>query len=187
MIKVPFRAVLISLIALVAIGGLINLETAKHSALNQSFTNGTCSLNGTTLVIDFGPDSKREPITKCVIDFQGTGWQLIESAGLNVIGTSDYPESFVCRLEDFPNVQSEDCQGTPNPSNGSWVYFYSTLSTFDSETGASTWQHSPIGAASRTPDCGDYEGWLFSKPGTENSATVAPNQISIEPRPFACK
>lgn len=187
MIKVPFRAVLISLIALVAIGGLINLEMENRSTLNQRFTNGACTSNGTTLVIDFGTDSKRDPITKCVVDFHGTGWQLMESAGVTVVGTSEYPESFVCRLEDFPDNQREDCQGTPDPSNGSWVYFYSTISTLDSATVASTWQRSPVGAATRTPNCGDYEGWLFRKQETETAGTIASNEISIEPQPFACK
>lgn len=177
MIKVPFRAVLIFLIALVAIGGVINLEMEKSSTSNATVSDGVCSDKGVTLVVDFGSKSGQEPITRCVREFSGTGWDLFEAAGVKVAGTSEYPEAFVCRIANFPHAEKEDCLGTPDFASGSWTYFYSSVSANDENSQPAKWQRSPVGAATRMPACGEFEGWLFAN---------SPSEISTDPAPFKC-
>jgi hypothetical protein len=177
MIKVPFRAVLIFLIALVALGGVINLEMEKSNTSNATVSDGACSDKGVTLVIDFGTNSSQEPIARCVLDFSGTGWELFEAAGVKVAGTSEYPEAFVCRIDNFPDYEKEDCLGTPDFASGSWTYFYSSASANGQNLPPAKWQRSPVGAATRMPACGEFEGWLFAK---------SPSEISTDPTPFKC-
>ena len=60
MIKVPFRAVLISLIAIVAVGGLVvpNLqnEPSKTNSNQNVATNSPCTKHEITLIVDFGKE-----------------------------------------------------------------------------------------------------------------------------------
>lgn len=185
MIRVPFGSVLIGLIAIVAVGGLIastapnQSPKSRQAELIESVSNGACQKTGITLVVDFGSNSNRDLVKKCVQGFTGNGWQLIEAAGIAVEGTNEYPEAFVCRLANFPSAADEDCLGTPEFRNGSWVYFYSSKEISDEPT----WTQSPNGAASRNPGCGEFEAWLFVN-ASNDSARKLP---SISPKPFLCK
>lgn len=176
MIKVPFRAVLISLVALVAIGGLVvpNLQVAGDSGATE---DGACTHKGTTLFVDFGSNSKMEPLVRCITDTGLTGWQVLEHAGLKVLGTAEYPDAFVCRIDSFPSEENEDCNGTPGLSTGSWVYFYAN-------TGTKGWSRSPVGAATRKPRCGEVEGWLFVNQLADEQKFASPR---INPMPFICR
>ncbi len=181
MIKVPFRAVLISLIAVVAVGGLVvpNLQNGptKNNSNQNISTNGACTKQGTTLIVDFGKESNLAPIQKCVVANELSGWQFLQHAGLQVAGTSEYPNSFVCRINDWPSQKVEDCAGTPGLVGGSWVYFYS-------KPGSSGWLRSPVGAATRKPLCGEVEGWLFVDPLADGQKFTSPK---ISPSPFICR
>lgn len=174
--SVPFRAVLFALIGLVAIGSLITASPSSSKVTANVISGEACAKSGVTLVIDFG-DQSRAPLVTCVKNFAGTGWQLFEAAGIAVEGTAEYPQSFVCRISEFPSTKDEDCLGTPNYNSGTWVYFSSTDSAQ-----TSGWNRSPQGAASRKPGCGDFEGWRFVV-GAESSSQI-PN---FEPHPFVCK
>lgn len=176
MIKVPFRAVLISLVALVAIGGLVvpNLPTVSHTGHSAS---GACTISGISLVVDFGPNSKIQPVIRCINGSNLSGWQVLEQAELKVEGTNEYPKAFVCRINDWPDRKSEDCMGTPGLTGGSWVYFYS-------KPGTKGWQRSPVGAATRKPLCGEVEGWLFVNQVSGDQKFESPK---IKPSPFSCK
>lgn len=176
MIKVPFRAVLISLVALVAIGGLVvpNLQAASN---HGTYVSGACTEVGATVIVDFGSNSKIQPIVRCVIESDLSGWQVLERAALTVEGTSEYPKAFVCRINDWPDRKSEDCMGTPGLTGGSWVYFYSKPSS-------NGWQRSPVGAATRKPLCGEVEGWLFVNQVSGDQKFESPK---IKPSPFTCK
>ena len=188
MITVPFRAVLLSLIALVAVGGMVatNDEVVNNSS---KVSTGACTKSGVTVVVDFGSSSSLAPITKCVSQQNSrssSGWQLLAAAGIQTTGTSEYPESFVCRLNDFPAVSEEDCLGTPGFTSGSWVYFYSKKGPLESDSNQQpAWQRSPVGSATRVPGCGDFEGWLFVKPRTDGKPV---RQVpSATPKPLHCE
>ena len=154
--SVPFRAVLLFLLAIVAIGSVMTTTNSSPSPESR-VADGPCSEDGTTLVIEFGP-LEQGSIVRCVEDFSGNGWELFEAAELYVEGTADYPNSFVCRIENLPSSEVEPCDGTPSAQTGSWIYF---VANADDEP--RNWQRSPVGAASRTPKCGDSEAWVFSK------------------------
>lgn len=171
----PLRAILILLIALVAAGTFISNTTTQQNVFGES-TPSPCEASGVSLVIDYGETSGNPVEVRCVQDFEGTGWQLIESASVAVVGTSEYPNSFVCRLNNFPPAEFEDCRGTPNPEKGSWVYYFASAAT------NFQWIRSGQGAAARQPNCGDYEGWKFS--GSAQELAAPPN---FKPKPLLCK
>ena len=177
MIKVPFRAVLISLIAIVAVGGLVVPNLQNGPTTNSNSANGACTKQGTTLIVDFGTESKLAPIQKCVDAQVASGWQVLQNAGLQVTGTAEYPNAFVCRINDWPSQKTEDCAGTPGLTGGSWVYFYS-------KPGSNGWLRSPVGAATRMPLCGEVEGWLFVNQFAGDQKFASPK---IKPSPFTCR
>lgn len=181
MIKVPFRAVLISLIAIVAVGGLVvpNLQNgpATVKSIRNISEDGACTKGGITLIVDFGKETNLVPIRKCVVAEGLSGWQVLQQAGLQVSGTAEYPNSFVCRINYWPSQKTEDCAGTPGLLGGSWVYFYS-------KPGSNGWLRSPVGAATRKPLCGEAEGWLFVNQHTDDQKFAMP---TIPPRPFICR
>ena len=170
--SVPFRAVLLALLAMVAIGSLATSSNTASSS-NASVIEGACAESGITLVIEYGPLNK-EPLVRCIDNFSGSSWGLFEAAGVSVDGTAEYPNSFVCRIQDLPGREIESCRGTPNPQMGSWVYFVSISSNPNRD-----WLRSPVGASSRYPECGDSEAWVFTK-----DSTAVP---SIEPGSNECR
>jgi hypothetical protein len=153
---VPFRAVLVILLAIVAIGSVTTTSELSKSTQAQA-SDGPCSETGTTLVIEYGPLEKGS-IVRCVQGFSGNSWELFEAADLTVEGTANYPNSFVCRIQDLPSAEIEPCNGTPSVQTGSWIFF---VANADDEP--RKWQRSPVGASSRTPKCGDSEAWVFSQ------------------------
>jgi hypothetical protein len=163
--SVPFRAVLLILLAIVAIGS-VTTTSNKSKTTASNAVDGPCSEDGTTLVIEFGP-LEQGSILRCVKNFSGTSWELFEAAQLSVEGTADYPNSFVCRIQDLPSAEVEPCDGTPNMQIGSWIYFVANAAD---EPG--NWQRSPLGASSRTPKCGDSEAWVFSKDTNASPLTM---------------
>lgn len=178
--RVPFKAVLITLIGLVAVGSLVSQAPALTSPNSTQTLNQTCTGSGVTLVIDFGEAiaaDKAGSQNYCVKDFAGSGWQLFEAAGVDVGGTAEYPQSFVCRVLGTPSKESEDCLGTPNFSTGTWVYY---VASADSNQGG--WVRSGAGAAMRKPKCGDYEGWRFVSGFAE--ANLPPRTPA---NPFRCQ
>lgn len=181
--KVPFGAVLVSLLAMVALGAVIsvtpineNSSTSKSLAKLPSADQVACETTGITLVVDFGDDQSGVQ-EYCVDDFTGSGWQLLKAAGLEILGTAEYPESFLCRINNVPASDVEDCLGTPSLSKGTWVYFVASAS----QAGGS-WIRSGMGAAARNPECGDVDGWRFV-----TSTSDANSPPRIEPKPFTCE
>lgn len=156
-----------------ALGSIASVGEAKDKKLAFQTSTEACQESGVTLVVDRGGDPDQIQV-RCVKDFDGSGWQLFSAAELKVEGTAEYPESFVCRINGFPAKDTEDCLSTPNYKDGTWVYFNATADT-------SKWMRSGQGAASRSPKCGDYEGWRFV---TSNSGSETTPRA--EARPFTC-
>ena len=165
------RWVLVALIALVAIGGAF---TYSNPAAHNAGASDCSASKRVTLVIDFG--DSRPPITRCAADFAGTGWQLFAATGTKVSGTDQYPEGFVCRIENWPGVASQGCHSTPTYAQGGWAYFFKNATTNPQ------WTFSPTGSALRKPACGSIEGWRFFGPN-ENPAENPPRSNL---KPFRC-
>jgi hypothetical protein len=174
--------VLIALVALVAIGGLVSTIPSEQKQSTDAsvfkFHSGQCeSENGVSLVVDFGPSSKRDPLAKCVIDFAGNGWQVFAAAQVEVSGTDEFPTGFVCRVDGWPSKDSQPCTSTPTPAQGTWAYFVASEDTFGE------WQFSGQGASMHKPACGSVEGWRFVEPGEVGSQSLP----ALKPETFSCK
>jgi hypothetical protein len=177
--SVPFRAVLLFLVALVAVGSMFSIQPTQEDSARVKVTDGPCIKTGVTLIVDFGTTNK-ELISKCVEEFNGSGWSLLQTAGIKVEGTAEYPNAFVCRLDAVPSVSDQDCRTTPSMLDGSWVYYMATAANDSND-----WVRSGEGAASRNPECGDFEGWKFVTPTNEEGKDTgfAP---SFDAKPFVC-
>lgn len=177
--RVPFGAVLISLLAIVALGAVISVAPSNENSApskSPSTNQVACTVSGTTLIVDYG-DSQGSAQSYCVENFAGSGWQLLQEAGLNIVGTAEYPESFLCRINDVPAADAEDCLGTPSFSTGTWVYYVASAGT-----AGGSWVRSGMGATARKPSCGEVDGWRFV---TSNTDANSPPRF--EPKPFTCE
>ena len=152
------------------------------------FTNtGSQSTGAVQLVIDFGSNSGKSTIESTVPNFRGTGWQLLTRAGLKVQGTDEYPNSFVCRINDWPAATEQNCRDTPTYSEGSWKYFIA-----DKKLG-SGWIASGIGAAAHQTGCDKAEAWLWVGPeltalgNASAPVTATALRPSIRPKFHPCK
>lgn len=176
--RIPLKSILLALIALVAIGSFASQlsETPDVSPTKPASSSGSmCHSNGVTLVVDFGENSKKEALVTCAQNFSGTGWEIFAESGLKVEGTSEFPSSFVCRIQGWPSAEIQDCFDTPTYAEGSWTYY--------NASGSGGWKLSGAGAATLKPECGTFEGWLFVEPGQDRNK-VGPR---IEPETFICK
>lgn len=152
------RFSLIGLVVLVAIGFALNQQAnGDGDEVTATVTQGVCTQEGTSLVVDYGTGETTPLIERCVQNFTGYSWDLFEETAVAVSGTEKYPVGFVCRIENFPNETQEKCKDTPGAKNGSWAYFL----TDDS----GKWKYSPIGASTHKVQCGQGEGWRFLLPG----------------------
>ncbi len=169
------RTSLIGLVALVAIGFLFTQQNPNSDGdeVLPTVTNDLCLDNGTSLIVDFGTDQTAPAIEKCVQNFEGNSWDLFEAAGMEVTGTEKYPVGFICRIQNFPDDESEHCKDTPGTKNGSWAYFLTD------ESGS--WKYSPVGASTHKVQCGVSEGWRYLLPGEPTNTAPRSN-----PRTYVC-
>lgn len=161
------RLVVTAVATLALLGGFIGL---------RFWLEGGSTARSVTLVVDFGDNPGWDQRIAVIDDFEGTGWQLLAQSGLNVEGTAEYPNSFVCRISGWPRESQEDCLGMPTPQTGYWKYFIANSAT------GGRWIASGVGAAGHRPECGSAEGWLWVKESTPVNATPG-----VDPEVFTCK
>ena len=165
--RVSLRSVLVSLIGLVALGGLVASIDAERGVSSATKTDQTTT-GSVQLVIEFGDESRRQDIDVSVAHFAGTGWQLLEAGDIEVEGTVDYPSSFVCRLNGWPTRQIESCATGPSGRTGHWAYWVTSPELGDG------WILSGVGAAAHRPECGQSEAWVWV-PAGKGSTEVKPH------------
>lgn len=170
------RLSLLGLVALVAAGFLLSgNQSTLEATPTPSVDIGQCQEAGISVVVDFGLGAENKTTEKCVRNFAGNSWALLETAGFEVSGTEKYPTAFVCRINQVPDEQSERCITTPGTTNGSWAYFIADPKT-------DTWVYSSYGAANHIAVCGSAEGWRFLSP--DEDLKTAP---SVKPVTTSCE
>lgn len=179
--RLNLRVVLFALIALVSVGATITALAPRQNlgigAADSDWVAGECSPEqpGVSLVIDFGTDSERDTIERCLTDFKGNGWDALGAAGLATEGTAQYPTGFSCRIDGWPSPLEQDCRDTPSYREGFWAYYFSGPDD-------QAWRFSGTGAAMRKPSCGGYEGWRFVHYG-EAAGRIVPRSTAAT---FSC-
>lgn len=156
-------------------------HSGKNTAANTnaSGSRGGCSAAkpGVTFIVDFGGSGANRVERYCATGTPTNGWTAFQAAGLKVTGTAQYPVGFVCRINGYPTPAQESCQETPNPTNGSWVYYIASA-----KTNNHGWQFAMVGATMIKPACGDVQGWRFVK-AKDGEKTKYPR---ANPEPFKC-
>ena len=154
-----------------AIGGMF---TQIHPVKVEATSSNCNAKHRVTLVVDFA--NSKKPLVRCAENFSGTGWQLFKATGVSVSGTDQYPEGFVCRIENVPTTSQQPCNSTPTYAQGGWAYFYASLQT------SGKWVFSPTGSSLRKPPCGSAEGWRYFK--ANESPSKSPPRVNF--KPFKC-
>ena len=169
-ISIPSVIIAVGVVSALFAGATPEPTTANTKA-------GACESNGVTLVVDFGEASGIDPLVKCASEFSGTGWDIFEATQTDVEGTAQYASAFVCRVAGYPAVEVQACTDTPTYDEGTWVYYFATADAPD------LWLLSAAGSAQRSPECGSYEGWVFTTPGTPDSHKLP----SVKPAASSCE
>ncbi len=147
---------------------------------------GKCTTADTaavTLVIDY-QQLRGGVDTYCVsgLTTAATGWDVLQAAGVDVAGTVNDGQAFVCRLNGVPGPAqvipidgdrdyTEQCVDTP-PASAYWSYW--------SARPGGDWTYSQLGVMSHKVALGGFEGWSFALNAT--SATVP--QPGVKPVPL---
>ena len=170
--RISLRTVLIALVALVAVGAIVNAlpGASAPTAHSSSYSAGACATEGVTLLTSFGGNQK----AVCAHNFNGTGWDLFEATGTEVRGTDQYPVGFVCTVSGLP--EGQDCKDTPRYDEGTWAYFYA-------KPGDTQWRFAGFGASMNRPGCGEAQAWVFADSAT-NPMDAKPTG---NPPTFDCK
>ncbi len=123
---------------------------------------------GVTVVVEFRDLPGRSGSqTGCAAD-PSSGISALQQAGFAVsLGTGSYGGGFVCALNSAPET---GCEGLTNQRY--WSYWYQP-------GGSETWQYSQQGAASRKPNPGDVEAWVWQSGGA--SEPPSPRARAVPP------
>lgn len=155
---------------LLSVSGCVRIETSTRpspSVPTVTTSPGTCTEpGGISLTIE-----REVSQSYCIRGFAGTSWQLLEEVA-QIRGTDDYPDSFVCRIDEWPKDSDNDCSSSA--SNFGYWNFYT------SESGE--WQVANEGAASHRPNCGSAEAWKWIA-GAWSEQVAMP---SSDPEVFSC-
>ena len=128
--------------------------------------------NGVTVVVDF-QELGGSTIVRCAVGDQPTGHAALVNAGFSVTGTARWGEAFICRIEGKPPPDAEPCIDTP-PASAHWSYWYAPH--------GGAWTYSQMGAMSRKPLLGGFEGWSFSMNRTAGDSPP-PRVAPVRPAP----
>jgi hypothetical protein len=131
-----------------------------------STTGAPCSgSTGVTVVVDFTAFGEGVHVG-CASGAPTTGLAAMHDAGFTTVGTTQFGDAFVCRIDNEPDPTQQDCKSTP-PSNAFWAYYHA-------KPGDKTWTTSTLGASSYKPPQGTIDGWAF---GASAQPSVTPAQV----------
>lgn len=159
-----------ALLICISLTGCVRLEaqSTPSPTVAVTKTDGVCTEpGGISLTIE-----REQTSGYCIRGFSGTSWQLLELVA-DVRGTDDYPDSFVCRIGDWPKESDNDCSSSAS-TFGYWNFYTSS---------EGAWQVANEGAATHRPNCGSAEAWRWIA-GAWTEEVAMP---SIEPKVFFCE
>jgi hypothetical protein len=177
-----FLAAVATLLTLVGIG-----SQAPASAATAA---GCPDANGVSVVVDLR-QLGGGILERCAagLGAGGTGLEALSRAGIPYQGTSQWGDSFICRLLGRPAADEslhipgnsnyhEKCITTP-PATAYWAYWWAP--------NGGAWHYSGAGVSSHRVTPGGFEGWVFTV-GNANSEMppgVAPVRATNVPAPAA--
>jgi hypothetical protein len=149
-------APLILLLALAGCAGTAGDGTAAASSTPTATTSaGPCA--DVTVIVDFGTLSAPS-IKKCASD--GLASDVLKSAKITTVGTADYGDAVVCRVDNLPKPADESCAKLPaaaywalwiKDKGGDWAYADNGVTTQQVTAGQSLGLVYTVGDASTPP------------------------------------
>jgi hypothetical protein len=151
--------------ALVLVGLLLSPSTA--AAPRQA--TGACAGNtGVTVVVDFQELGGGTNVV-CAPGTPSSGLDALAKAGVSYQTTQRFP-GFVCRIAGKPS--NDPCVNT-SPASAYWAYWLAAP--------GGSWCYSTLGAGSRRPPPGTFEGWSFALNRTADA--IPPPRFAPPPAP----
>jgi hypothetical protein len=177
-----FLGIVATLLMLVGIGGQAPAAFAQPAATAAGCTDA----NGVSVVVDLR-QLGGGILERCAagLGAGGTGLDALSRAGIPYQGTSQWGDSFICRLLGRPAADEslhipgnsnyhEQCITTP-PATAYWAYWWAP--------NGGSWRYSGAGVSSHRVTPGGFEGWVFTL-GNADSQTppgVAPVRATTVP------
>jgi hypothetical protein len=150
-----FVAPLVLLLALAGCAGSTGGSSAASSSPTATKSAGPCA--DVTVIVDFGTLSA-PAIKKCATD--GLASDVLKSAKITTVGTADYGDAVVCRVDDLPKPADESCAKLPasaywalwiKDKGGDWAYADNGVTTQQVTAGQSLGLVYTVGDASTPP------------------------------------
>lgn len=147
---------------LFAASGLVALITLLpvSPALAAGLPGYCPDAQGVTVVVDF-TQLGGDLVVRCSPEPNNSGIAALEGAGFTVAGTTRFGKGLLCRINGQPSAAEQSCVNAP-PASAYWAYWHAP--------NGGDWRYSSIGPAGRNPPPGSFEGWAFSRSGSESSA-----------------
>jgi hypothetical protein len=110
---------------------------------------------GVTEVIDFQTLGDKKVYVGCAAGPQATGLDALHAAGFATVGTDDYGDSVICRIDGLPGAADQSCRYMP-PGSAYWSYWLSA-------NPGGAWGYSGFGVKSSesTSEKWPIQAWSF--------------------------
>lgn len=150
------------LLPVVTAGTLTLAAPAAHAAPD-------CSDAGDVVVVVDYKELGADLQILCAEDADGdTVLETLREAGLKTAGTTKEGDAALCRLEDLPSPQDEDCQ-----TYSDTAYWAISLAGAD----ADAWSYAQKGVAEQTVEGGGYVGLSYEPITADANAAAAPSVL----------
>ncbi|TCI99524.1 hypothetical protein [Aeromicrobium sp. IC_218] len=150
------------LLPVVTAGSLVLAAPAAHAAPD-------CSDAGDVAVVVDYKELGADPQILCAEDADGsTVLETLRTAGLRTAGTTNEGDAALCRVEDLPSPQDEDCRTYSDEA-----YWAISLAGPD----ADAWSYAQKGVAEQTVEGGGYVGLSYEPITADANAAAAPSVL----------
>jgi len=161
----------VALIAATILAALFSLFPAQRAHAASGACKDDAGLN---LVVDY-KDLGGGVHVYCLENWKGgSAWSAFSQVpSWTLTGTSQYPTSFVCRINNKPGPSEEPCTSTPSAS-AFWGYWQSR---------DGSWRFSSAGVAGATARAGQWHGLAFSRGNTAQTNPPPGVTPTVPPAP----
>ena len=158
--SIPTRSLVLGVLAplalLVGLTGCAGSTTAASTtpAATASASSGPCA--DVTVVVDFGTLG-HSPVKACAA--AGTAAEVLKAAHIDTVGTADYGDAVICRVDALPSPATESCAKLPSAAYWAmWV----------KPSADGKWDYAQEGVQTQTLTAGQFLGLVYTV-GTDST------------------
>ncbi len=126
------------------------------------FTNISNNLDCVNIYVDYASLNKDKKVINCIPTDKAYAIDILRDGGIKLDGTDRYGLDVVCRVEELPGPEIEDCKNMP-AENAYWAIIvkekFSLINLFP------RWGWAQLGVSDLELNAGDSLGLVFVKDG----------------------